>query len=251
VRVAAAGDIHVGTDTNGRLAGALSGIEDCADVLLLAGDLTQVGSDDEARCLVAELASVPIPIVAVLGNHDFHADEPDRLTARLTDCGVTVLEGDAVTLRIDGTSVGVAGVKGFGGGFAGRSGSEFGEPIMKAFIRHTADAASRLERCLAELDTDVRIALLHYSPVPDTLVGEPAEIYPFLGSYLFAEAIDRTLPDLVLHGHAHRGRERGTTPGGVRVRNVAQPVIGAPFRVYDLQPAGHDRASTPASALSS
>ncbi len=234
VRVAAAGDIHIGCDTEGRIAAALAGIESCADVLLLAGDLTQVGSDDEARCVVAELAEVPIPIVAVLGNHDHHAGEPARVTQSLHDAGITVLDGTATTVEVNGLELGIAGIKGFGGGFLGRAASDFGEPEMRAFARHSIDTAARLEQCLAALDGDVRIVLLHYSPVPDTLAGEPIELFPFLGSYLLAEAIDRSPPDLVIHGHAHRGTERGVTPGGVRVRNVALPVLGAPFRVYEL-----------------
>jgi Icc-related predicted phosphoesterase len=234
VRVAAAGDIHVGCDTEGRIAAALAGIESCADVLLLAGDLTQVGSDDEARCVVAELADVPIPIIAVLGNHDHHAGEPARVAQCLADAGIEVLDGTATTIDLNGLELGIAGIKGFGGGFLGRAASDFGEPEMRAFALHSIDTAARLERCLEDLDGDVRVVLLHYSPVPDTLVGEPLELFPFLGSYLLAEAIDRTLPDLVIHGHAHRGTERGVTPGGVRVRNVALPVLGAPFRVYEL-----------------
>ncbi|HUG61156.1 MAG TPA: metallophosphoesterase family protein, partial [Methylomirabilota bacterium] len=127
---------------------------------------------------------------------------------------------------------GIAGSKGFGGGFAGVSGSDFGEPEMKAFIRHTKALAGRLETCLHGLDADVRIALLHYSPVPETLRGEPLEIYPFLGSYLLAEAIDRAGADLALHGHAHRGSEQGVTAGGVQVRNVSQPVIGRAYALF-------------------
>jgi Icc-related predicted phosphoesterase len=240
VRVAAAGDIHVGRDTNGRLAAALDGIEECADLLLLAGDLTQVGSEEEAGCVVAELAAVPIPIVAVLGNHDYHADQAERVVGLLTDAGIRVLEGDGTVVRVGDLDVGVAGVKGFCGGFPGRSASEFGEPIMREFVGHTVAIARQLERALDELDGDVRIGLLHYSPVVDTLIGEPPEIHPFLGSYLLAEAIDRTEPDLVFHGHAHRGSERGVTPGGVRVRNVAQSVLRAPFRVYELPGAHHN-----------
>jgi Icc-related predicted phosphoesterase len=126
----------------------------------------------------------------------------------------------------------VAGTKGFGGGFAGACGSEFGEPEMKAFINHTRELAENLERSLAGLDADLRVALLHYSPVEGTLLGERLEIYPFLGSYLLAEAVDRAGADLVLHGHAHRGTEQGVTPGGVQVRNVAQPVIRHAYHVY-------------------
>jgi Icc-related predicted phosphoesterase len=235
VRVAAAGDIHVGCDTNGRVATALAGIEACADVLLLAGDLTQVGSEEEARCVVAELADVPIPIVAVLGNHDHHSGKSARVAEFLHEAGIEVLDGTSTTVELDGLELGIAGIKGFGGGFLGRSASDFGETEMRAFASHSIDTAARLERCLTRLNGDVRIVLLHYSPVPDTLVGEPLEIFPFLGSYLLAEAIDRTPPDLVIHGHAHRGTERGVTPGGVRVRNVALPVLGAPFRVYELE----------------
>lgn len=232
VRIAAVGDVHVGPDTAGRLAASFSQLADCADMLLLAGDLTRTGSPQEAAVLLEELRGVTIPVVAVLGNHDLHTDQEAQLTACLEGAGVTVLEGDAITIDVGGLTVGVAGVKGFGGGFAGRCASDFGEPEMKAFIRTTKASAEQLHDALADLATDLRIALLHYSPVPETLVGEPLEIYPFLGSYLLAEAIDRAGADLVLHGHAHRGRERGVTPGGIRVRNVAQPVIGAPFRVY-------------------
>jgi Icc-related predicted phosphoesterase len=235
LRLAAAGDIHVGCDTQGRIAEGFDGIEERADVLVLAGDLTQVGSDDEASCVVAELADVPIPIIAVLGNHDYHSGRHDHLIQRLRDAGVVVLDGTSITIRLRGLDVGVAGLKGFGGGFLGRSVSEFGEPEMKAFARHNIETADRLERCLEHLAGDVQIVLLHYSPTTDTLVGEPPELHAFLGSSLLAEAIDRAGPDLVVHGHAHRGTERGVTPGGVRVRNVAQSVLGAPYRVYDVQ----------------
>src|SRR5690606_17443300 len=130
--------------------------------------------------------------------------------------------------------VGIAGSKGFGGGFVGASASDFGEPEMKAFVRHTKAIAERLRDGLAGLDTDHRVALLHYSPVAATLHGEPPEIFPFLGSYLLAEAVDDAGADLVIHGHAHRGSERGVTPGGVRVRNVARPLIGSSFRLFEL-----------------
>jgi Icc-related predicted phosphoesterase len=244
VRVAAVGDVHIGTDTAGRLARGLADVGACADLLLLAGDLTRLGTEEEADCLAAELADVDVPIVAVLGNHDLHSDRHERLIERVEEVGITVLEGTTTTITVRGVSVGVAGVRGFGGGFAGRCASDFGEPEMKRFVRTTVLSAERLRRALESLDTDLRIALLHYSPVTDTLVGEPPEIHPFLGSYLLAEAVDAAGADLVLHGHAHRGRERGMTPGGVRVRNVAQPVIGTPFRVYDLTPAA-ERRSTP------
>jgi Icc-related predicted phosphoesterase len=145
-----------------------------------------------------------------------------------------VLEGDATVLDCPAGRLGVAGVKGFGGGFAGRCASEFGEPEMKAFVRTTSMVADRLGDALRELDCDIRVALTHYSPVPDTLAGEPPEIYPFLGSYLLAQAIDSAPTALAVHGHAHAGSERGTTPGGVRVRNVAHPVIKQAYSVFHL-----------------
>jgi Icc-related predicted phosphoesterase len=231
IRVAAVGDVHVGTDSAGRLAGRLAGLADQADLLLLAGDLTHRGRPEEARVLAGELAAAGVPIVAVLGNHDYHSDQQAAVTEVLEAAGVHVLEGDGLVVEVDGGRLGVAGTKGFGGGFAGACASDFGEPEMKAFVRTTRQLADGLERALAGLDADRRIALLHYSPVAETLAGEPPEIHAFLGSYLLAEAVDRAGADLVLHGHAHRGSRDGVTPGGVPVRNVAAPVIG---RAYEL-----------------
>jgi Icc-related predicted phosphoesterase len=201
-------------------------------VFLLAGDLTHRGRPEEAKVLAEELRGVRVPTIAVLGNHDYHSDEQDGVTEVLEQAGIRVLEGDAVVLEIGGRRVGIAGSKGFGGGFAGASASDFGEPEMKAFVGHTKALAGRLERALGGLRTDRRIVLLHYSPVAETLAGEPREIHAFLGSYLLAEAVDRVGADLVLHGHAHRGSRDGTTPGGVPVRNVAAPVIGRAYEVF-------------------
>ncbi len=234
VRVAAVGDVHLGEDSTGLLRPALAELTDCADVLLLAGDLTRHGTLDEARVVAVEFAELGVPVIAVLGNHDHHSDAQDEITALLTDHGITVLEGDATTVAVRGRTLGVAGTKGFGGGFAGKCASVFGERIMREFASHTVDMADALRASLAGLDTDMRVALTHYSPVSDTLHGEPREIYPFLGSYLLGEAIDCCGVQLAVHGHAHAGTERGTTPGGIRVRNVAQPVIRSAFAVYDL-----------------
>jgi Icc-related predicted phosphoesterase len=240
VRVAAAGDLHAGVDSAGMIRPLLAGAADQADVLVLAGDLTKSGRPEEARTLAGELRDLGVPIVAVLGNHDHHADRPDRVAEMMREAGVSIVEGDGVVLVTGGATIGVAGVKGFGGGFEGASGSDFGEPEMKAFIRHTADRAAALETGLAALRADVRIAVLHYSPIRDTLLGEAPELYPFLGSYLFAEAVDRAGPDLVVHGHAHHGTEKGVTPGGIEVRNVAQPVLGRAFAVYAIEPGSKD-----------
>ncbi|MEU7057060.1 metallophosphoesterase [Streptomyces sp. NPDC046197] len=237
IRVAAVGDIHMAPETQGSLRPAFEELPECADVLLLAGDLTRHGTPEEARVVAREVKGLAVPVVAVLGNHDHHDERPQKVTAILEDAGAQVLEGRGVVVPCGGARVGVAGTKGFGGGFVGRSAGEFGEPLMKAFVRdtrHSADALRTSLQQLAEQGCDVRIALTHYSPVPDTLAGEPLEIYPFLGSYLLAEAIDTAGADLAVHGHAHAGTENGMTSGGVRVRNVAQPVIGRAFHVYHL-----------------
>jgi Icc-related predicted phosphoesterase len=236
IRVAAVGDIHYGPESGGRLKAHFDEVHHHADLLLLAGDLTRCGEPMEAERLAADLAAVAVPVVAVLGNHDLHADKGDECAAVLEAVGVHVLDGSATVLDVDGVSVGVAGTKGFGGGFPGASGSDFGEPEMKAFMRHSRAVAAGLGDALAVLATDVRIALLHYSPVEETLRGERLEIYPFLGCWLLAEAIDAAGADAAFHGHAHRGSERGVTPGGVVVRNVAEPVIGHPYRVYGVEP---------------
>ncbi len=235
LRVAAVGDVHVGEDSVGILRLRLTALADHADLLLLAGDLTQHGRLVEGRVLADDLRGLPVPIVAVLGNHDYHSGCETEIRAALEDAGVCVLEGSATTLALRGIVVGVAGVKGFGSGFAGACGSEFGEPEMKAYVRHAKEQAHLLESALRGLDTDVRIALTHYAPVADTLEGERREIYPFLGSYLLGEAIDAAGCDLALHGHAHKGKEHGVTPAGVPVRNVALHVIGEAYRVYRVE----------------
>jgi Icc-related predicted phosphoesterase len=234
IRIAAVGDVHVDEDVVGRFRPALEELPDCADVLLLAGDLTRHGTENEARCVAEEFGGLGVPVVTVLGNHDHQCDQVPQVVKVLEDAGITVLEGNGVVLDCGDHRLGVAGVKGFGGGFAGRCASDFGEPEMKAFVRTTTDSADRLAAALRGLDCDVLVALTHYAPVPDTLAGEPPEIYPFLGSYQLGQAIDAAPTALALHGHAHAGSERGTTPGGVRVRNVAHPVIKQAYSVFHL-----------------
>lgn len=234
IRVAAAGDVHLAPDIRGRMRPHLDGIGEHADVLLLAGDLTQHGTVFEAEVVADEFADLGVPVVAVLGNHDYQSDRPGEITALLRGSGMIVLEGDGVVLDRPGGRLGVAGTKGFGGGFPGRSGSEFGEPEMKAFVRHSRELAEDMGEALRALDADFRVALTHYSPVAETLAGEPPEIYPFLGSYFLAEAADSANADLCLHGHAHAGSECGTTPGGALVRNVALPVLQRAYAVYGL-----------------
>lgn len=234
IRVAAVGDVHFGDDSAGTLAPHLITIEQDADILLIAGDLTRHGLTEESAVLADELLGIEVPVVAVLGNHDYHCDSQFSIRRTLEAAGVTVLDGQSAVFEFGGLTLGVAGTKGFGGGFAGACGSDFGEPEMKAFISHTKSIARILESRLQELDTHYRVALLHYSPVEQTLRGERPEIYPFLGSYLLAEAIDSAGADLAIHGHAHHGREKGTTAGGVPVRNVSQPLLRRPYTVYVL-----------------
>ncbi|HAM02133.1 MAG TPA: metallophosphoesterase [Acidimicrobiaceae bacterium] len=237
IRIAAMADVHFGADAAGRLRPQLEQLADEADVLLVAGDLTRVGDPHEAEILAKEMAGLATPAVCVLGNHDYHGDQEDRIAGIMADAGVEVLEGSSTVLHVGNETLGVAGTKGFGGGFLGASGSDFGEPLMKAFIRHTMELSERLGEELAGLGTDRRVALTHYAPVDGTLRGERPEIYPFLGSYLLAEAIDRAGADLAIHGHAHNGTERSVTPGGVHVRNVAQPVLRRACAVYCLEAA--------------
>ena len=238
IRIAAVGDIHVSAASRGELAPLLATLPAAADVLLLAGDLTQLGRLAEAEVLAAELAAVTVPIVAVLGNHDHHSDQAHEIRATLERAGVTMLEGESVTLTIGSETLGIAGVKGFCGGFGDAHGHKFGEPEMKAFVQASDDAARALEAQLASLRADFRVALLHYAPVPDTLEGERLEIFPFLGAYQLAGALDRAGADLALHGHAHHGSHAGATPGGIPVRNVAMPVIRKAYAIFNLGESG-------------
>ena len=235
IRIAAAGDLHFGTDSAGTLRPQLQHLREHADLFLLAGDLTRYGDPDEAAVLAEELKDVGVPTFAVLGNHDYHLDREKEVRDVLERAGVRILEGEGEVLQVDGQRVGVVGTKGFGGGFAGACGTEFGEREMKAFMAHTREVSDRLEEALESLDADIRVVILHYSPVKGTLQGERLEIFPFLGSYLLAEPIDRVGADLIVHGHAHHGTEKGITPGGIHVRNVSLPVIKHAYNVYSIE----------------
>ncbi|MBU2669542.1 metallophosphoesterase [Actinoplanes bogorensis] len=234
IRIAAVGDVHVDKDVVGRYRPALEELPDRADALLVAGDLTRHGTPDEARCFAKEFGALAVPVVVVLGNHDHQSDQQDQVTEVLTDAGITVLESSATVLEIRGHRLGIAGTKGFGGGFAGACASNFGEREMKDFVGTSERYAQALEAALNSVECDALVALTHYAPVPETLVGEPLEIYAFLGCYQLGRAIDAAPTALALHGHAHHGSERGRTPGGVPVRNVAHPVIKQAYNVYQL-----------------
>ena len=236
IRIAATGDLHFGTDAAGTLRPGLAHLEQQADIFLLAGDLTRLGEPAEGRAIARELEDVRIPTFAVLGNHDYHSGAEAEIRKILEGEGIRVLEGEGDVVDVGGVRIAVAGTKGFGGGFPGATASEFGEPEMKAFVGHTKRLAEGLEHALRSVEGDLTLVVLHYSPIRETLAGEPPEIFPFLGSYLLGEAVDRVGADLVVHGHAHRGIERGTTPGGATVRNVALPVIGRSYALYEVEP---------------
>lgn len=240
IRIAAVGDVHFGTDSRGQLSQCWKDLESKASALLIAGDLTKIGKIEEAEVLAKDLSECPVPVVLVLGNHDYHQDKEHEIMQCLSEAGAFVLDQASTVLKIHSKSIGIYGAKGFGGGFIGRCASEFGEPQMKSFVAHTRNIARSIVSGLQILESDYKLALLHYSPVPDTLLGEPKEIYPFLGSYLLAEAVDAGGANAVFHGHAHKGVEHGLTAGGVPVRNVAQPVIQKAFKIYSLDEMAED-----------
>ena len=236
VRFAAVGDIHVTKDSVGQLRAFFARATEHADALLLCGDLTDYGTADEARILAEELGSVTVPIVAVLGNHDHESGTPEVVCKALKDIGVRVLDGEACEIE----GVGIAGTKGFAGGFGRGSLGAWGEPMIKMFVQEALHEAMKLESALAKLRTRRRLAVLHYSPVAATVQGEPPEIFPFLGSSRLEEPLLRYPVDAVFHGHAHRGTIEGRTISGVPVFNVARPLLQrkrpdqAPFLVYDV-----------------
>ena len=222
VRVAALGDLHVSKSSQGAFQPLFGQINASADVLLLCGDFTDYGLPEEARVLARELAvSVKIPVIAVLGNHDYEAGKEHEIMQILRDGGVTVLDGEATEVL----GIGFAGVKGFCGGFGRGALGPWGEKIIKAFVQEAVDEALKLEAALARLRTQQRVALLHYAPVRATVEGEPVEIFPYLGSSRLEEPINRYRVSAVFHGHAHRGTPEGRTATGVQVYNVAMPLL--------------------------
>lgn len=236
VRVAAVGDLHCTKTSQGGLQPLFARASESADVLLLAGDLTDYGSPEEARVLARELMPLRIPTVAVLGNHDVELGKDDEVRQILGDAGVTLLDGDAVEVQ----GIGIAGVKGFGGGFGQRALGAWGEVIIKQFVHEAVNEALKLEAALARLRTGSMVVLLHYSPVQQTVEGEPLEIYPFVGSSRLEDPINRFPVSLVVHGHAHRGQLEGSTKSKVPVYNVSMPLLSRAFpdrpafRVFDV-----------------
>jgi Icc-related predicted phosphoesterase len=248
VRVAAVGDVHVSKDSRGMLQPLLHQISASADVLALCGDLTNHGLAEEAKVLAQELAaSTKVPILAVLGNHDYEAGQAPEIRKILSDAGVMMLDGEAREI----CGVGFAGVKGFCGGFGRGTLSAFGEPSIKAFVQEAIEEAMKLETALQQLRTRHRVAILHYSPVRDTVEGEPIEIFPWLGCSRLEEPINRYQVTAAVHGHAHKGSPEGHTSTGVPVYNVAMHVMRnaypdrPPFRLLTLPAAPPKEAQVP------
>ncbi|MBJ6116642.1 metallophosphoesterase [Pontibacter sp. BT310] len=224
-RVAAVGDIHVRDTDKGKWTEFFKDVSADADVLLICGDLTDHGRASEAEILAEELRACSIPVVAVLGNHDYDHNEHDEIRKVLAQTGVHMLDGDMVVLE----GVGFAGVKGFGGGFNRAMLAMFGEPMMKSFVQEAVDESLKLDGALSRLETEhpdiPKIAVLHYAPIAATIEGEPEAIYPFLGSSRLAEPLERRQVLAAFHGHAHVGTLEGATAKGVKVFNVAKPLL--------------------------
>jgi Icc-related predicted phosphoesterase len=244
LRIAAVGDIHVSKSAQGTFHPLFEKITNTADVLVLCGDFTDYGLEEEARVLARELtAAVKIPVIAVLGNHDYESGHEDEIRRILNDAGVTVLDGEATEVH----GVGFAGVKGFCGGFGRGALGPWGEASIKRFVQEAVDESLKLESALARLRTPQRVALLHYSPIRGTVEGEPPEIFPYLGSSRLEEPINRYRVNMVFHGHAHRGTAEGRTATGVPVYNVAMPLLARanpdrpPFLIVEL-PLGNGAA---------
>jgi Icc-related predicted phosphoesterase len=234
IRVAAAGDIHCAEPLRERIARAFAEIQGSVDVILLAGDLTTHGEPEEAAVLADACRSLDTPVYAVLGNHDFHANRCEEVIAVLEEAGVDVLQRDFAVHEVGGLELGIVGGKGFVGGFPGAELPDFGEPLLREVYAETTREVEALEAGLEQVSgCHRRVVLLHYAPIPETLVGEPETIWAFLGSSRLAQPIGAHRPDLVLHGHAHRGSFAGEL-GPVPVRNVAVHVLGKDFEVFEL-----------------
>jgi Icc-related predicted phosphoesterase len=245
VRLAAVADIHCTKKADDNIRNLLSAMAQEADILLLGGDLCDEGLPEEAEILAREIAILKVPVVAVLGNHDFEAGKCAEIVEILSTVGVHVLDGKSCEIY----GIGFAGVKGFAGGFNERALQPWGESTIKAFVHEAVEEALKLESGLAGLRTSHRIALLHYSPIVETVVGEPPEIFPFLGSSRLEDPLNRYSVSAVFHGHAHRGSPEGFTKTGVRVFNVAKSVLqntSRPFKIFEIDSVEDRQQNEPA-----
>jgi Icc-related predicted phosphoesterase len=246
VRIAAISDLHYSrTSPQGTLQPLFAQIADAADILVVCGDLTDYGLPEEARALAREFtATLKIPVVAVLGNHDCESGQQEEIRTIFKDAGVLTLDGD--TTEVHG--IGFAGVKGFCGGFGRRALGPWGEDIIKKFVHEAVDEALKLETALARLRTNRLVAVLHYSPIQETVEGEPKEIYPFLGCSRLEEPLTRYPVSAVFHGHAHHGQPEGRTRSGAPVFNVSISLMrelfpDRPFRIVEINMHTDDTAA--------
>jgi Icc-related predicted phosphoesterase len=236
VRVAAVGDLHCTKTSHGAFQPLFTQVSATAQLLLLAGDLTDTGLPEEARVLARELSALRVPGVAVLGNHDHESGRQQELIEILGAAGLTVLDGDT----FETLGIGIAGVKGFAGGFGPRALGSWGEEVIKVFVREAVNEALKLEAALARLQSTQHLVLLHYSPIMQTVEGEPPEVFPFVGSSRLEEPIGRFPVAAVFHAHAHHGRPEGMTKEHVPVYNVSLPLLAraypdqARFRVIEV-----------------
>ncbi len=237
LRIAAVADLHCTKKSLDGMRDLLAAMAKHSDVLLLAGDLCDTGMVAEAEVLSRALAPLTVPVIAVLGNHDFECGKAEEVEAILCDIGVNLLDGKSCEIR----GVGFAGVKGFAGGFGERALQPWGEPMIKTFVHEAVEEALKLESALAGLRTKKRIALLHYAPVVETVIGEPPEIFPFLGSSRLEEPLNRYPVEAVFHGHAHAGSAMGRTKSGAPVFNVAKSLLqraradAPPFKIFEVE----------------
>ncbi|MBZ9853570.1 metallophosphoesterase [Mesorhizobium sp. CA13] len=230
LKVAAVGDLHVKEDVQTSYRDLFSEMSREADILVLPGDLTNLGKPREAEILAEDLRACSIPVVGVLGNHDYESGAVEDVAEILRQAGVHLLDGQTTEIE----EVGFVGVKGFVGGFGSRMLGSFGEPAIKSMVAESVSEAMRLENAMRQVRAKRTLVILHYAPIVETIAGEPLEIFPFLGSSRLAETIDRFQVSAVVHGHAHRGSYEGRTPGGARVYNVAMHVSKPTGRPYAL-----------------
>jgi Icc-related predicted phosphoesterase len=221
-RLAAAADLHQRQEQHGKFRELVKAVNGEAEGLVLAGDLTDHGLVDEAKALAEALAQLRVPCAAVLGNHDFEGNAVREIVRILNEVKVEVLDGDHAVFD---HRLGIAGVKGFAGGFDRALLQAFGEPAVKAFVQEAVNEALKLEAALAQLDTEKKVVLVHYAPIAATTEGEMAEIRPFLGTTRLAACCDAFGALAIFHGHAHHGAPEGRTPSGIPVYNVAIPVL--------------------------
>ena len=242
--IAAVADIHCHEHMRGQLAETFRDVNDRAQVLVLAGDLTSSGQLSEAKELLRELYPVTIPIVAVLGNHDCEYQQQDQIHDFLKASGIHILDGEGIDLEIQGQRIGFAGTKGFAGGFGRYLLTGFGEQTIKDFVLAGIVEVEKLERALSQVQAERRIVVIHYSPIRETLTGESLELYPFLGNSELSKPIDNFRAEVVFHGHSHYGSRFGHTKGGVPVFNVCQTLVST-YHVFELPdvPASRETAN--------